>query len=293
MPACSWRPCCRASPTTARDSTRCSQPPEKPAPASSTPARCGSTQPFVSGFCRCSTRDSRTSPRAIAARMPAAGRPPERMLLRWRAVSGRYNGGTASRYGECRSDTRSTPRRRSGVWNWQQRLAGNLATLTVARTPCSDRPGLEVSRRMARMSGNIGRVMLLAATAGTGCRDLAQAPNPPPIVGESAFRTFLLDHEFNVDYGAGFARPTVLFEGPSSISIVYGDFDQGTVKYAGCASSCGDTTSWHLGVVDSSGYDPTTVLTTTGLHTVYSRAVNTTLKLEYTYCPGGCMVSRH
>lgn len=146
---------------------------------------------------------------------------------------------------------------------------------------------------MARMSGIIGRVMLLAATAGASCRDLAQAPNPPPIVGESAFRTFLLDHEFNVDYGAGFARPTVLFEGPSSISVVYGDFDQGTVKYAGCASSCGDTTSWHLGVVDSSGYDPTTVLTTTGLHTIYSRAVNTTLKLEYTYCPGGCMVSRH
>lgn len=124
---------------------------------------------------------------------------------------------------------------------------------------------------------------LVAAAMVVGCSD------PGGIVTGSPFVTVLVDHESNVDYGAGFATPTVIPGASDKIDVVYGDFEQGTVKQAVCTSSCGDSASWTAVVIDSNGHDPSAARTASGLHAVYLRdATFPTQPLRYASCAGAC-----
>ena len=128
---------------------------------------------------------------------------------------------------------------------------------------------------------------LLSILIGTAF--LAGCLDPGSAAPGSPFVTALVDHELNVDYGAGFATPTVIPGASGKMDVVYGDFERGSVKQAECASVCGDSASWTAVIVDQNGFDPSATRTASGLHAVYLRdSTPPTHPLRYASCAGAC-----
>src|SRR5258708_19329684 len=91
-------------------------------------------------------------------------------------------------------------------------------------------------------------------------------------------------------------EPASFSDAAGSLHLLYGAWAVGAVRYAGCATNCDLSRSWHIGEVDSSflgigdGGQVAAGLTTTGIHLLYQSAVanGQNAFLSYGWCPGAC-----
>ncbi|HEY6853776.1 MAG TPA: hypothetical protein VI139_05985 [Gemmatimonadales bacterium] len=142
------------------------------------------------------------------------------------------------------------------------------------------------------------RVVAFAVIAAcVACRDVPQAPNPPAPPEPPAFAIAHVDHVNPLSDCCGLiAEPNLFVDGAGSVHLLYGAWDVGAVRYAGCAAACNAAGSWRIGEVDSSflgigdGGQMAAALTSSGIHLLYQSATanGQTALLSYGWCPGAC-----
>lgn len=137
-------------------------------------------------------------------------------------------------------------------------------------------------------------VMWLAAMVATAasCRDVPQAPNPP-IPEELPYSTLKVDRLlYGTDVTPGWGALTIMLAADQSTHIVSMDYDDGRLRYAGCARYCEEPQYWLTGTADSGEFFTSVgaVLGPDGIHVVYMRdgAV-----IRYAHCPGACYYRRN
>src|SRR5258708_15825672 len=134
------------------------------------------------------------------------------------------------------------------------------------------------------VGGALGRLVV-------ACRDVRQAPPRPAPPVPGPFAVLRVDR-----VGPPIMEPASFSDAAGSLHLLYGAWAVGAVRYAGCATNCDLSRSWHIGEVDSSflgigdGGQVAAGLTTTGIHLLYqSPAANGHNPfLSYGWCPRGC-----
>ncbi len=134
----------------------------------------------------------------------------------------------------------------------------------------------------------VGGALALLVVA---CRDVPQAPTLPTPPAPGPFAVLRVDR-----VGPPIMEPASFSDAAGSLHLLYGAWAVGAVRYAGCATNCDLSRSWHIGEVDSSflgigdGGQVAAGLTTTGIHLLYQSAVanGQNAFLSYGWCPGAC-----
>ena len=140
-------------------------------------------------------------------------------------------------------------------------------------------------------------VSCAVVVACVACRDVPQAPTQPPPPEAEPFAVLHVDHVRPLSDCCGLiAQPTLFADAAGSLHLLYGAWDVGAVRYAGCATDCALAPSWRVGEVDSSFYgvgdggQVTAGLTSSGIHLLYQSTVanGQIAFLSYGWCPGSC-----
>jgi hypothetical protein len=140
--------------------------------------------------------------------------------------------------------------------------------------------------------------VIVVAFAVVACHDVPQAPTLPTPPASGPFAVLHVDHVIPLSDCCGLIAGTTLFSDDArSLHLLYGAWDVGAVRYAGCATNCDVLRSWRIGEVDSSFYgigdggQVAAGLTPTGIHLLYQSNVGgngQTASLSYGWCPGAC-----
>lgn len=128
--------------------------------------------------------------------------------------------------------------------------------------------------------------------AAASCRDVPQAPNPP-IAEPLHYSTVRVDRLlYGTDVAPGWGTLTIMLAADQSTHIVSMDYEDGRLRYAGCAGYCEESQYWLTSTADSGEFfeDVGAVLGADGIHVVYMRAGPV---IRYAHCPGACYYRRN
>jgi hypothetical protein len=124
----------------------------------------------------------------------------------------------------------------------------------------------------------------------TAC-DNAQAPPevvPPP----PAFTTIVVDSQFGADYDHAIRYPTIAVSEGTTLNLLYGLFENGQLRYAGCPIACDERRYWRVGTSDSgsAGDFVGAAVANQQIHVAFQawRPAGFPAYLKYGTCPGLC-----
>ncbi len=134
--------------------------------------------------------------------------------------------------------------------------------------------------------------MLLVCAAATfaACDDAHAPPEvvPPP----PAYTTVVVDSQFGADYDHAIRYPTIAVSAGTTLNLLYGLFEMGQLRYAGCPIACDERRNWRVGDPDSgtAGDFVGAAVGNQRIHVAFQawRPAGFPAYLKYGACPGLC-----